>query len=375
VQRSIECRKDAIGVGAASPASQTMKRFTGALIVGLLSMCARMACAGATVGPSGETATASSALTLSDVEVAKLQQLKSTAALLWHTSDDFVNAVSAGATDEFKRLGIVVVAQTDAGFDAAKQKSDVETVLAKRPDVILALALDPVTAAEAFRPAVAAGVKIVLLSNKPQNFLQGKDYVAIVSNDNYQMGKRSADALAAAIGRKGKIAVIYYDAQYYVTNQYDRAFKATIESDYPNIKIIAQQGFSDPARTQDVTQALLLRHPDLDGIYVTWSEPAEGVLAALRAADNKSTKIVTTGLSELLGLDMVKGGNVAALTADEAYEIGRAMATVAGYGLIGKPAPAFIVAPAITVTKSSVADGWQRSLHRTLPRSLLKATK
>jgi ribose transport system substrate-binding protein len=352
-----------------------MKRFTAVLITGFLSLWARMVFAGATVGPGGETATPSSALTLSNAEIARLQQLKNTAALLWHTSDDFVNAVSAGASDEFKRLGIVVVAQTDAGFDAVKQKSDVETVLAKKPSAILALALDPVTAAEAFKPAVAAGVKLVLLSNKPENFVQGQDYVAIVTNDNYEMGKRSADALAAAIGRKGKIAVIDYDAQYYVTNQYDRAFKATIESEYPNIKIVAQQGFSDPARTQDVTQALLLRHPDLDGIYVTWSEPAEGVLAALRIADNKSTKIVTIGLSEPLGLDMVKGGNVAALTADEAYELGRAMATVAGYGLIGKPAPAFIVVPAITVTRSNVADGWQRSLHRALPRSILKSTE
>ena len=32
-----------------------------------------------------------------------------------------------------------------AGFDAAKQKNDVETILAKKPSAILALPLDPVT--------------------------------------------------------------------------------------------------------------------------------------------------------------------------------------------------------------------------------------
>ena len=31
------------------------------------------------------------------------------AALLWHDQADFVNAVTAGATDEFTRLGIAVV--------------------------------------------------------------------------------------------------------------------------------------------------------------------------------------------------------------------------------------------------------------------------
>jgi ribose transport system substrate-binding protein len=267
------------------------------------------------------------------------------------------------------------VAQTDAGFDAAKQKSDVETILAKKPNAILALPLDPVTSAEAFKPAVAAGVKIVLLSNKPKDFVQGKDYVTIVTDDLFQMGKHAADALAASIGKKGKVAWIYHDASYYVTNQRDNAFKATIESDYPDIKIVASQGISDPARAEDIAQALLLQHPDLDGIYVTWSEPAEGVLSALRAAGNTKTKVVTLDLSEPVGLDMVKGGNVAAIAADKAYELGRAMADAAGYGLLGKPAPAFVVAPVLTVTKDNVAQGWQDSLHRDAPKSVLDAAK
>jgi ribose transport system substrate-binding protein len=350
------------------------RAFAELAIVGLLAS-ASFALAGETKGPDGEAATPSSALTLSDAEVAKIKEGKNTAALLWHTSSDFVNAVTAGATDEFNRLGIKVVAETDAGFDAAKQKSDVETILAKKPSVILALPLDPVTSAEAFKPAVADGVKIVLLSNKPKDFVQGKDYVTIVTDDLFQMGKHAADALAAAIGRKGKAAWIYHDAQYYVTNQRDNAFKTTIESDYPDIKIVAKQGLADPARAQDIAQAVLLKNPDLDGIYVTWAEPAEGVLAALRAAGNKHTKVVTLDLSEPVALDMVKGGNVVAIAADQAYELGRAMATAAGYGLLGKPAPPFVVAPAMTITKDNVAKGWQESLRRDAPKSVLDALK
>src|SRR5579863_10760739 len=351
------------------------RRKVGALALSAVLAIAMPAFAGETVGPGGEKATPTSELTLTDAEVAKLKEGKYTAALLWHTSSDFVNAVTAGAKDEFARLGVSVVAQTDAGFDAAKQKSDVETILAKKPNAILALPLDPVTSAEAFKPAVASGVKIVLLSNKPKDFVQGKDYVTIVTDDLFQMGKHAADALAASIGKKGKIAWIYHDAQYYVTNQRDNAFKATIETEYPDIKIVASQGITDPARAQDIAQALLLKNPDLDGIYVTWAEPAEGVLAALRAAGNKHTKIVTLDLSEPVALDMAKGGNVVAIVSDEAYELGRAMAEAAGYGLVDKPAPAFVVAPVLTVTKDNVAQGWQESLHRDAPKSILDALK
>jgi len=328
-----------------------------------------------TVGPNGEKAVPSSTLSLTQEDIDKLKAGKYTAALLWHTSSDFVTAVTAGATDTFNSYGIEVVATTDAGFDAARQKSDVETIMAKKPSVILVLPLDPVTSAEALRPAVESGTKIVLLSNQPKGFTHGKDYVTIVTDDLFQMGKQAADVLAEALGKKGKIAWIFHDAQYYVTNQRDNAFKTTIQTSYPEMQIVADQGLADPARAEEIAQALLLKNPDLDGIYVTWAEPAEGVLAALRAAGNTKTKIVTLDLSEPIALDMVKGGNVAGIVADKAYELGRAMATAGAYGLLGKEAPPFVVAPALTVTKANVAQGWQESLHRDAPKTVLDAAK
>src|SRR5271163_945632 len=105
-----------------------INRTVTALVLSAALATTMAAFAGETVGPSGEKATPTSELTLTDAEAAKLKEGKFTAALLWHTSSDFVNAVTAGAKDEFARLGMTVIAQTDAGFDAAKQKSDVETI-------------------------------------------------------------------------------------------------------------------------------------------------------------------------------------------------------------------------------------------------------
>lgn len=328
-----------------------------------------------TVGPSGETATPSAEVKLSDADIAALKDKGYKAALLWHTSSDFTNAVSAGAKDEFARAGIAIAVTTDAQFDAARQRSDIETALAAKPNVILSLPLDPVTSAEAFRQAVKDGTKLVFLSNVPQGYKQGTDYASIVTDDLFQMGKQAADALAKAIGGKGSVGYIFHDASYYVTNQRDQAFKSTIEKDYPDIKIVAEQGISDPARAEELASAMLLQHPDLDGIYVTWAEPADGVLSALRAAGNTRTKIVTLDLSEPVALDMVKGGNVTALVADKAYELGRAMAAAGMKALLGQPTPAFVVAPALTVTKDNVAEGWKESLNRAAPQSVLDAAK
>ncbi len=327
-----------------------------------------------TVGPSGESATPSSGVTVGDDKIAALKAGGYKAALLWHDQSDFVNAVTAGAAAEFQRLGIEIVATTSAGFDAAKQRSDIETALAKMPNIVLSLPLDAVASAVAFKEAKDNGVKLVFLSNLPKDYKHPADYAAIVTDDLFQMGKQAADALADAMGGKGTVGWVFHDASYYVTNQRDNAFKTTIENDYPNIKIVAEQGISDPARAEEIANAMLLKNPDLGGIYVTWAGPAEGVLAALRANGNKTTKIVTLDLSEPIALDMVKGGNVAAIVADEAFELGRAMAAAGARALIGEDTPAFVVAPAVTVKASNVEEGWQLSLRKDAPKSV-KAAK
>ena len=323
-----------------------------------------------TIGPGGESAMPSSSVVVSDDKVAVVRAAGYSAALLWHDQSDFVNAVTAGASDEFDRLGIEVVAVTSAGFDAAKQRSDIETAMAKSPNIILSLPLDPVTSAAAFKEAKQAGVALSFLSNLPADYKHPEDYAAIVTDDLFQMGKQAADALAAAMGNAGTVGWIYHDAAYYVTNQRDNAFKTTIENDYPDISIVAEQGISDPARAEEIANAMLLRNPDLGGVYVTWAGPAEGVLAALRANGNTRTKIVTLDLSEPIALDMVRGGNVAAIVADEAYELGRAMAASAVLDLLGEDVPPFIVAPALSVTADTVAAGWKKSLNIDAPASL-----
>ena len=57
--------------------------------------------------------------------------------------------------------------------------------------------------------------------------------------------------MAAALGGKGKVGYIFHDANFYVTNQRDGAFKETIETDYPDMQIVAEQGMADPARAED----------------------------------------------------------------------------------------------------------------------------
>lgn len=340
------------------------------LAAALTAGAATLAVAGTTTGPNGETATPAADVTLTPEQEAKIKAAGYTAGLAWHTPSDYTAAVDRGAKDEFARLGIEVVAETDANFDAAKQKNDVETIMAKSPSIILSLPVDPDTAAEVYRPALEAGTVVAFVDNAPTGYVQGKDYVTIVSDDLYQMGEKAADAMAAAIGGKGKVGYLFHDANFYVTNQRDGAFKETIEQKYPDIEIVAEMGLADPAKAEDIINAFMLKNPDLDAVYVTWAEPAEFVLAALRNNGNTTTKVITLDLSEPLALDMVKDGNVAAIVADEAYMIGQTLARAAAASLVGETLQPFYAVDAIAVTKDNIKEGWFQSLHRDPPASL-----
>ncbi|MCY3967846.1 MAG: substrate-binding domain-containing protein [bacterium] len=326
-----------------------------------------------TQGPNGEEATPSSDIQLTADELAQIQSGGYTAALLWHAAAAFTNAVTQGARDAFAEMGIEVVAETEAGFDAAQQANDVETAMALDPDIILSLTIDPVSAAEGFRPAVDAGVQLVFLSTTPEGYSHGEEYVGVVTDDLAAMGIAAANLLGNALGGTGEIGFIFHDAPFYVTNQRDQAFKTWMGINFPDIEIVAEQGFSDQS-AEDIASAMLTRNPNLDGIYAPWAAgPADGVLAALRAAGANDVAVVTMDLDTNVSLDLVEGGNMVGIAADEAYEIGRTMATKGAYGLLNKAAPPFTIVPAIEVTADNIVEAYELSLATDPPQEVLDA--
>jgi ribose transport system substrate-binding protein len=328
-----------------------------------------------TTGPKGEKPTPLSQLTFTGAEVAKLKSGNYSAAQLWHTSSQFVSAVQGGVNAEFARFGIKVVATTNANMDAGTQANQVQTVMVKKPSVIIGLPVDPTSAAAAFQPAVNAGTKLVFLSNVPAGYTYGQQYSSIVTDDLFQMGKDAAEALGKSLDGKGKVAIVFYNTKYYVTNQRDAAFKTTLQKEFPNIKIVAEQGFTDPSNATSIASALLTKHSDLDGIYTSWSQPAEGVLSALRTVNNTHVKVATLDIDDTVMVDMASGGATVAVVADEAYNLGKGMADAAAYALLGKAAPPFAVANALTISKDNIAEGYKRSLNADVPAAVKKVLK
>ena len=136
-----------------------------------------------------------------------------------YSRNDWSEAQIAGLKSQFDIMGIEVIAVTDAGFLAEKQVADIEAVLNKHPQIIVSIPTDPIITAPAYKKASQQGVKLVFMDNVPSGFEAGKDYVSVVSADNYGNGVASAHLMAKALQGKGQIGLVYYAADFFVTQQ------------------------------------------------------------------------------------------------------------------------------------------------------------
>ncbi|MDQ3694840.1 MAG: substrate-binding domain-containing protein [Chloroflexota bacterium] len=331
-------------------------------------------------GPNGEAPTAASEVSLTEAELEEIAAMGATAAIVMHYGgNDWSVAQINGLRDQFGTMGIEVIAETDAGFDPATQVSDIETTLARNPSIIVSIPTDPVATAAAYRQAAEQGVQIVFMDNVPQGFTQGTDYVSVVSADNYGNGVASANIMADQLGGAGRIGLVFHGADFFVTRQRYDAFKATMAESYPEIEIVDEQGIVGPDFAGDAERAasaMLTQHADLDGIWAVWDVPAEGVVNAVRANQREGDVIVTTiDLGLNVAVSIAQDGIVKGLGAQRPFDQGVTEALLAGYGLLGKEAPAYVALPALPVTRENVLEAWEQVYHLDPPQALLDAAE
>jgi ribose transport system substrate-binding protein len=315
---------------------------------------------------------------LTSAEVAKVKAMHATAAVALHYGgNDWSTAQVAGLKHEFGLLGIKVLAVTDANFVAATQVSDIETLITKKPNIIVSIPVDPVATASAYKKAAAAGIKLVFMDNVPQGFKAGVDYISDVSADNYGNGVVAAQLMAKALNGKGTIGLVYHQADFFVTHERYLGFKNTIKK-YPGIKIVAEKGIPGPnfsAQAETAASAMLTKYPQLTAIWGVWDVPATGVVSAAKAA-GRSDLVVAT---EDLGLDdavpLAAKQNICCIGAQRPFDQGVAEAKLAAYGLLGKKAPPYVALPALGVTHANVLKAWTTVYHAPPPSQLKKAYK
>lgn len=324
--------------------------------------------------PQGAPASSPDVLTFTPEQIAKLKAGHYTAGIVMQTMDAGWPMLQVrGITQTLATFGITVVATTNAKFQPGKQISDLEEVIARKPDVIFSVPLDPLGESAAYKKAAAAGIKLVFMDNVAVDMTPGKDYVSVTASDNQSNAMFATRELAARIGNKGEIGFItlVYDYYYSVAARKVGILKA-LES-LPDVKLVQTSTFATPEKAYGVATAMMTAHPNLKGIFVAWDTPAEQVVAAAKTLGRQI--VVTTNDLATDSAYYVARDEIAAIGSQRPYDQGVAEAKSAGYALLGLKVPPYIEVPTLAVTKLNLLSALKDVTKEEPPASLVKLCK
>ena len=325
-------------------------------------------------GPNGEPGVNADTINLTDEQKQQIKDGGYKVAIVFHyAGNDWSTAQQKGIEDTCKELGMEVVAVTNADFSAEQQVSDIETVMALNPDVIISIPTDATATADAYQRAADKGIKLVFMDNVAAGMTAGEDYVSCVSADAYGNGVAAAEILGEKLGGKGDVGMVYYDVDFFTTNLRDQGFKDTMAEKYPDINIVTEQGFTDENGCAEQGDAILTQYPNINGIYASWDIPMEGVLSSVRAAGKEGDVALSAiDLGNNIALEIAKG-TVAGVGAQRPYDQGVTEVKCAALSLLGEQVPAFVVCPALPVTQDNVCDAYNTVYHTEAPDWLKEA--
>jgi ribose transport system substrate-binding protein len=83
--------------------------------------------------------------------------------------------------------------------------------------------------------------------------------------------------------------------------------------------------------------------------------------------------VTTIDLGQNVAISIAQNGIVKGLGAQRPFDQGVTEAKLAGYGLLGKEAPAYVALPALPVTHDNVLEAWTEVYHQDPPAALKDA--
>jgi galactofuranose transport system substrate-binding protein len=197
-------------------------------------------------------------------------------------------AQTTSMQEEAAKRGYTLV-YTDAAGSAAKQVSDVRSMIAQGVDLIFLAPREEKPLAPVILEAKAAGIPVILLDRNVDQSLAkaGEDYVTFIGSDFIEEGRRVAEWLVANADGKTNIIQLEGTTGSSPANDRKKGFDDVI-AQHPEFTILASQT-GDFARDKgrQVMETLLQAHPEVNVVYAHNDEMAIGAIAALEAAGRK----------------------------------------------------------------------------------------
>ena len=186
-----------------------------------------------------------------------------------------------------------------ANNDAAKQNTDIHTLIQEGAQALIVNPVDSAAIAPALDFAASKNIPVTSVDVAPSS---GHVFM-IIRADNVAYGQKSCKFIAShATASSGHIAILEGDLA--SVNGKDRTDGCIqeIQQNYPNFKTVEYATKWDTPTAVNDAKTALSTYPDLRGIYVEWSAPEDGIIAAEQAI-GRFTKVGSSSHIVLIGND------------------------------------------------------------------------
>ncbi|MYI70066.1 MAG: substrate-binding domain-containing protein [Boseongicola sp. SB0673_bin_14] len=310
------------------------------------------------LGPHGEQASPPERVTLLPQDIADARRRDLRVALIMHTMDsDWAKQLVQGVIGTLGDSGVTVMETVDCAFSPKTQIGELGRTISAAPDAVISLPVENAAVAEAHRKVTEAGIKLFLLDNAPTGLLPGKDYVSLISADNFGLGRIAAEMLSVHSSESGTVGLIGYDADFFATNERELAFSRWMQINRPDLKVETRR-FAKFSDVSTLTADLVAQHADLCGLFVAWDTPCIQALDALKTA-GINLPVVTGDLGAEVAASLATGGPVVGVAAQRPFQQGEAAARAAITELLGRKCPDWLALPGLAVTSKNVNQSYQ----------------
>jgi ribose transport system substrate-binding protein len=287
------------------------------------------------------------------------QEANTVALVLGSSGSPFYQAMQCGAQARAKELGLTLTVSAADQFAADAQIPVVNAVTASAPKVAAIVPTDMQALIPPMRELAERGTQVITVD---QTISDPSILKTQVLTDNKAGGGMAADALAALIGKKGKVLVITQPPGSLAQDAREAGFAATLAAKYPEIQYLGPQYQSnDPQRAAEIVTSTLSAHPDLAGVFSTNDQGAIGAITGLRQAGAVGKVKMVAYDAASAEVAALKNGELQALIAQSPKQQGAVAMDIAAKLIAGEAVEPVTMAEivAITADQHDVADRYE----------------
>lgn len=292
------------------------------------------------------------------------------AVLMKTLANPFWGAMGMGVEEGAAAAGVSYFIQAVESDQAAESQLNVcNTMLERNPVALITAAINSTNLLPCLSAAQAAGIKVVDLDGNLDPAIlaaEGIDITFRIGSDNVAAGAQGADYMVSQLGADATGAILVIEGLSGNITGQKRAsgFADRLAEIAPGLEIVASlPGDWDRGKAASITNDILIRNPDLLGIFAANDGMALGAVEAAFAA-GKGGDIVIIGVDgNSDAVKSIKAGRLSASVAQLPYLVGKQAVENVQRALAGEEVPANVDVPTMVLTQAILEAGTEPMLE------------